>query len=70
MGNAAPQIVEGRLWHADLEDEQRVRDREHAIAERLCPAGAPVLVHCALPRVLRFDLCGLFQLDLGDEPAF
>ena len=43
MGDTAPEIVELGLGYADLEDQQRDRDREHAVAERLDPAGAPAI---------------------------
>ena len=43
IGDPAPEIVEVRRRHVHLEDQQRDRDREHAVAERLHPVGRPVV---------------------------
>ena len=51
MGDAAPEVVELGLGNADLEDEQRDRDREYAVTERLHPAGAPVVTHRDSPQL-------------------
>ena len=45
MADAAPEIAELGLRYRNLEDQQRDRDREHAVAERLDPAGAPTIAH-------------------------
>ena len=45
MADAAPEIAELGLRYRNLEDQQRDRDREDAVAERLDPAGAPTIAH-------------------------
>ena len=37
--------LEVALRDADLQNEQRDRDREHPIAERLDPSGSPAVAH-------------------------
>ena len=45
MGDTAPEIAELGLGYADLEDQQRDRDREHAVAERLDSPSVPAISH-------------------------
>ncbi len=45
MSDAAPQVVERCLGDSYFENEQRDRDREHAVTERLRPARAPAVAH-------------------------
>ena len=45
MADATPEIAELGLRHSNLEDQQRDRDREHAVTERLDPAGPPTISH-------------------------
>ena len=45
MSDAAPQVVERCLGDSDFENEQRDRDREHAVTERLRSARAPAVAH-------------------------
>jgi hypothetical protein len=47
MSDAVPQMIELGLGNADVENEQRDRDREHTVAERLGPAGVPAVAHGA-----------------------
>ena len=47
ISDAAPQMIELGLGNADVENEQRDRDREHTVAERLGPAGVPAVAHRA-----------------------
>lgn len=45
MSDAAPQMRERGLRNLDVENEQRDREREHAVAERLGPTGVPAVAH-------------------------
>ena len=47
MSDTAPQMTERGLGNVDVEHEQRDREREHPVAERLRPIRIPAITHLA-----------------------
>src|SRR5690242_18471470 len=66
------EVVEIRRANLDVQHQQRDRDREHAVAERLDAAGPPVsgdLVACDVAHREEVELSSAASLTAGTRPA-